>query len=159
MSKKPGFLTLMLALAMVVGCTSVAQRASTYMRTATTIIEVNSNAPSEVWVSDQKMGTTPLSFPFSYEEEVERQVKTATYWETNPGIAAAVTVLSLGFYLPFSAIPVEAQSEFRPTGTYAKNKLVLRLTSESYESLGHTVDLNGEPRVEVNLTLKRREAQ
>jgi hypothetical protein len=159
MSKKPGFLTLMLALAMVVGCTSVAQRASTYMRTATTIIEVNSNVPSEVWVSDQKMGTTPLSFPFSYEEEVERQVKTATYWETNPGIAAAVTVLSLGFYLPFSAIPVEVQSEFRPTGTYAKNKLVLRLTSESYESLGHSVDLNGEPRVEVNLTLKRREAQ
>jgi hypothetical protein len=159
MSKKPGFLTLMLALTVVVGCASVAQRASTYMRTATTIIEVNSNVPSEVWVSDQKMGTTPLTFPFSYEEEVERQVKMATYWETNPGIAAAVTVLSLGFYLPFSAIPVEAQSGFRPTGTYAKNKLVLRLTSESCESLGHSVDLNGEPRVEVNLTLKRREAQ
>jgi hypothetical protein len=159
MSKRPGFLTLLLALAMVAGCASVEHRASTYMRTATTIVDVNSNVPSEVWVSDQKMGTTPLSFPFSYEEEVERQVKTATYWETNPGIAAAVTVLSLGFYLPFSAIPVEAQSEFRPTGTYAKNRLVLRLTSESYESLGHSVDLNGEPRVEVNLTLKRREAQ
>jgi hypothetical protein len=159
MSTRPGFLTLVLALAMAAGCASVAHKASTYTRTATTIVEVTSNVPSDVWMANQKIGTTPVSFAFSYEEEVERQVKTATYWETNPGIAAAVTVLSLGVYLPFSAIPVEAQSEFRPTGTYVKNKLFLRLTSESYESLDHSVDLKGEPRVEVNLTLKKAGAQ
>lgn len=159
MAEKFALLTLVLSLILGAGCAPVAYKASAYLRTATTIVEVNSNVPSEVWVSGQKTGTTPLSFPFSYEEEVDRHVRTATYWETNPGIAAAVTVLSLGVYLPFSAIPAEATSEFRPTGTYAKNKLALRLIAEGYEPLDHFVEVKGEPKIELNLILKKKEVR
>ena len=159
MAKKFPLLTFVLSLTLGAGCAPVAYKASAYMRTATTIVEVNSNVPSEVWVSGQKMGTTPLTFPFSYEEEVERNVRTATYWETNPGIAAAVTVLSFGVYLPFSAIPAEATSEFRPTGAYAKNKLALKLIAEGYEPLDHFVEVKGEPKIELNLMLKKKEVR
>ncbi len=159
MAKKSPLLTVVLSLTLGAGCASVSHKASTYMRTATTIVEVNSNVPSEVWVAGQEMGITPLSFPFSYEEEVGRNVRTATYWETNPGIAAGVTVLSLGVYLPFSAIPVEATSAFQPTGTYAKNTLAIRLIAEGHEPLDHLVEVRGEPKIELNLILEKKEGR
>ena len=53
--------------------------ASTYRQTVITRIEVNTNTPAKVWVSDRSIGTTPITSPFNYEEEVDRQVKNANY--------------------------------------------------------------------------------
>lgn len=136
------------------GCSQTTYKASTYRRTVTTYIEIVTDVPSEVWVSNQSMGNTPLTFPFSYEEEVDRQVGTANYWETNPGTAGALTVLSFGFYLPFSFIPAEPTLESRPAGKYIDNKVTLRLVAEGYDPLDHTIECKGEEKMYLNLSLK-----
>jgi hypothetical protein len=120
----------------------------------TTYLEITTNIPAEVRVADRVVGTTPISFPVNYEQEVDRQVTTANYWETNPGAAAALTVLSLGTYLPFSFIPAEPTSQAQPAGKFFNNGITLRLSADGHESLEHSIELKGEPKVIVNLSLK-----
>ena len=145
---------LFIILLTTVGCSQVTHKASSYTRTVTTELAISSNVPAEVWISDQKVGVTPISYPYSYEEEVDRQVRTANYWETNPGSAAALTVASFGFYLPFSFIPAEPTSETQPSGKYLNNKVTLRLIADGYEPIEQTLELKGEPSVEAKLDLK-----
>jgi hypothetical protein len=139
------------------GCSQTTYKASTYRQTVTTRIEITTNVPAEVRLPDRVVGTTPLSFPFNYEEEVDRQVKTANYWETNPGGAAALTVLSFGFYLPFSFIPAEPTSEARPAGRFVNNSIMLRLSADGYEPVEHTIEGKGEPKIVLNFSLKPKE--
>lgn len=135
-------------------CAQTAYKAASYKRTVTTYVEINSNVPSEVSVAGKVIGTTPLSFPFNYEEEVDRHVKTANYWETNPGAAAALTVLSFGTYLPFSFIPAEPTSETTVAGKFFGNAIVIRLTAEGYEPAEHRVEANGESKIVFNASLE-----
>jgi hypothetical protein len=135
-------------------CSSTTYKVSTYRQSVTTYLEITTNVPSEMSVSDRVVGITPVSFPFNYEEEVDRQVTTANYWETNPGTAAALTVLSFGTYLPFSFIPAEPTSEARPAGKFVNNKVTLRLSADGYEPLEHSMELKGEDKVALNLFLK-----
>jgi hypothetical protein len=144
---------LALFLLIVSGCSTTTYKAVTYRRTVTTYLEVTSNVPAEVWVSDRHLGTTPLSFPFNYEEEVDRNVKTANYWETNPGTAAALSVLSFGTYIPFSFIRAEPTSESHPSGAFVNNKTNLRLTADGYEPLIQELELTGEAKRQFTFTL------
>ncbi len=143
---------LVLLIMIVSGCSTTTYKATTYRRTVTTYLEVTSNVPAEVWISDRQVGTTPLSFPFNYEEEVDRNVKTANYWETNPGTAAAVSILSFGTYIPFSFIPAEPTSESRPSGAFVNNKTILRLVADGYEPLIQELELSGEAKRQLTFT-------
>jgi hypothetical protein len=135
-------------------CAQTTYKAATYRQTVTTYLELTTNIPAEVRVSDRVIGTTPVSFPFNYEEEVDRQVTTANYWETNPGTAAALTVLSFGTYLPFSFIPAEPTSEAKPAGKFVNNQITLRLSADGYEPLEQTVEVKGEGKLVLNFALK-----
>ncbi len=143
----------LLVVCFAAGCSQTTYKAATFRQTVTTNVEITSNVPAQVWISDRNVGTTPLSFPFSYEEEVDRNVKTSNYWETNPGAAAALSVLSFGTYIPFSFIPVEPESKTRPAGKYFNNKLSLRLVAEGYEPLDHVVECKGDREIKVTLNL------
>lgn len=138
-------------------CAQGTFKASSFRRTVTTYIEVTANVPSEAMVGDKVIGITPVSVPFNYEEEVDRQVKNANYWETNPGTAAALTILSFGFYLPFSFIPAEPSSDAHPTGRFVNNRITLRLTAQGFEPLEHTVEAHGESKIVLSLLLKPKE--
>jgi hypothetical protein len=144
-----GFIGLLCA-----SCASTTYTGAAYRQTVTTYLEVTSNVPSEVRVGDRVIGITPVLFPYNYEEEVDRQVTRANYWETNPGTAAALTVMSFGTYLPFSFIPAEPTSEARPAGKFINNEVTLRLSAEGYEPLEHYVELKGEAKKALNLFLK-----
>ena len=146
-------LTNLLVVCFAAGCSQTTYKAAIFRQTVTTNVEIMSNIPAQVWISDRNVGTTPLSFPFSYEEEVDRNVKTSNYWETNPGAAAALSVLSFGTYIPFSFIPVEQESKTRPAGKYFDNKLSLRVVAEGYEPLDYVVECNGDREKKVALTL------
>jgi hypothetical protein len=139
-----------------VSCSQTTYNASTYRQTVTTRIEVNTNTPAEVWVSDRAIGTTPITFPFNYEEEVERQVKNANanYWQTNPGWAAAVTVLSFGKYLPFTFIPTEPTSQTQSSGKFVNNKFTLRVTAENFDTFEQTIECKGEEKLVLNIGLQ-----
>lgn len=140
----------------VYGCAATTYKGNSFRQTVTTYLEITSNVPAQVWVSGQQAGTTPISIPFNYEEEVDRNVRTATYWETNPGTAAALSVLSFGAYIPFSFIPAEPTSESRPTRIFVNNKASLRLVAEGYEPLDQVVELKGEPKKELAFTLTQK---
>jgi hypothetical protein len=135
-------------------CSQTTYNASPYRQTVTTRIEVNTNIPSEVWVSGRAIGITPITFPFNYEEEVDRQVKNANYWQTNPGWAAAVTVLSFGVYLPFSFIPAEPTSQTQPAGKFVNNKLTIRVNAENFDTFEQTIECKGEGKMVLNITLQ-----
>ena len=123
------------------------------------MVAVNSNVPSQVWVGDRKIGTTPVEFPFNYEEEVDMQSKRQNYWQTNPATAAAVTVLSFGAYVPFSFIAVEPTIDSQASGKYLKNQFVLRLEAEGFEPSTNSVDCNGQEKLQINVTLNELRAQ
>jgi hypothetical protein len=131
-------------------CSQTTYNASAYRQTVTTRIEVNTNIPSE----DRAIGITTITFPFNFEEEVDRQVKNANYWQTNPGWAAAVTVLSFGIYLPFSFLPAEPTSQTQPTGKFVNNKLTLRATAENFDTFEQTIECKGEERMVLNIVLQ-----
>ncbi len=150
----PLILGVLLPAILTAACSQTTYKASSYRQTVTTQIEIATNIPAEVRLPDRVVGTTPVVFPFNYEEEVDRQVKTANYWETNPGTAAALTVLSLGLYLPFSVIPAEPTSESRPAGRFVNNTLTLRLSADGFEPLEHILEGKGEGKIVLNLSLK-----
>jgi hypothetical protein len=135
-------------------CAQTTYKASTYRRTVTSHIELSTNVPAYVQLGDRTIGTTPVSFPFNYEEEVDRQVTTANYWETNPGTAAALSVLSFGFYVPFSFIPAEPTSEARPAGRFVNNSVTFQLSADGYEPLEYIMEAKGEEKIVLNLSLK-----
>jgi len=139
------------------GCAPTTYKASTYRRTVTSYIEVSTNVPASVRLGDRTIGTTPVSFPFNYEEEVDRQVTTANYWETNPGTAAALSVLSFGVYVPFSLIPAEPTSQARPAGRFVNNSVTIQLSTDGHEPLEHTVEAKGEEKIVLNLSLQPKE--
>jgi hypothetical protein len=147
-----GFLALLCG-----SCAATTYKGAAYRQTVTTYLEVTSNVPAEVRVGDRVIGITPVSFPYNYEEEVDRQASMANYWQTNPGTAAALTVLSFGTYLPFSFIPAEPTSEARSAGKFLNNKVTLRLSADGYEPLEHFVELQGEAKKALNLVLERAE--
>ena len=137
-----------------VSCSQTTYSASTYRQTVTTQIEVNTNTPAKLWVSDRSIGTTPITFPFNYEQEVDRQVKNANYWQTNPGLAAAVTVVSFGAYLPFSFIPAEPTSQTQSSGKFVNNKFTLRVTAENFDTFEQTIECKGEEKLVLNIGLQ-----
>ena len=137
-----------------VSCSQSSYSASSYRQTVTTRIEVNTNIPAKVWISDRVIGTTPVTVPFNYEEEVDRQVKSANYWETNPGLAAAVTVLSFGAYLPFSFILAEPTSQTKSTGKFVNNQFTLRVTAENFETFEQRIECKGEGKMVLNIGLQ-----
>jgi hypothetical protein len=156
LTQKLEILTLAVFACMATNCSQTTYNASTYRQTVTTRIEINTNIPSEVWVGDRPVGKTPITFPFNYEEEVDRQVRNANYWETNPGWAAAVTVLSFGTYLPFSFIPAEPTSQTRPAGKFVNNKVALRVMAENFEPFEQTIECKGESKIVLNIGLQQR---
>lgn len=85
---------------------------------------------------------------------MNRQVRNANYWETNPGWAAAVTVLSFGFYLPLSLIPAEPTSQLRPAGKFVNNKVTLRITAQNFQPFEQTIECNGEGKIIMNVGLQ-----
>jgi len=85
---------------------------------------------------------------------VDQRITNANYWETNPGWAAAVTVLSFGFYLPLSFIPAEPTAQVQPSGTFVNNKLVLRITAENHQPFEQTIEAKGEGKIVLNVGLQ-----
>jgi len=121
------------------------------------MIAVNSNVPARVWFSDRFVGTTPGSWPYTYEEQVDLVAGTANYWETNPEKAAALSVLSMGVYVPFSGIAAEQTGESHPTGRYLHNELTVKLEQDGYATVERVIACKGEPQVDVVLSLQRAE--
>ena len=120
------------------------QPPTSYYRTAQTELKVDSTAPAKVNVDNRYVGDTPVTYPLSYDQEVERNTRNVTYWQTQPALAVLLTILSLGLYLPLSLIPSDTESSQTPLENYRNNHYVITVDAPGYAQWKQEVDAKGE---------------
>jgi len=131
-------------------CATEWRNAGGFFQTTETELVVESTPIGEVFINNQQVGVSPLTTSLEFEQEIKKKKRKVSYWRTQPGSALAFTVLSLGLYLPFSAIPVDIESTQEPTDSFRGNEFVVRIESTGYKDWQKTIQCSGEPRLELN---------
>ncbi|MCW5785777.1 MAG: hypothetical protein KIT39_20905, partial [Nitrospirales bacterium] len=131
------------------GCVTDWRDAGGFFQTIETELVVESTPEGEVFINNQHVGVSPLRTSLEYQQEIKKKKRKVSYWRTQPGSALAFTVLSLGLYLPFSAIPVDIESTQEPTDSFRGNEFVVRIESTGYRDWKKTIRCRGEPQLEL----------
>lgn len=126
------------------GCTTAWRDSPPFYRTTQTGLAVESIPSGKVYLNDQYIGFAPVMTSLDYKQEVKKKTRKVSYWITQPGLAFAITVLSLGLYLPFSAIPVDIETIQEPTSTFRDNEFIVRVEAPGYKGWQETVKCLGE---------------
>jgi hypothetical protein len=108
---------------------------------------IESVPSGKVFVNDKYVGAAPVTTSLQYGQEVKKKTRKVSYWTTQPGLAFAITLLSLGLYLPFSAIPVDIETIQEPTETFRGNHFVVRVEAPGYKAWQETVQCLGQNQV------------
>ena len=112
------------------------------------------SAPSgKVFVNDQYIGLAPVTTSLDYKQEVKKKTRKVSYWVTQPGLAFAITLLSLGLYLPFSAIPVDIETIQEPTSIFRDNEFNVRVEALGYKGWQERVKCLGENQMGIRPVL------
>jgi len=150
---------LFVAILLVGGCATDWQKDRSHFKTVQTELRVESQTEGKVFVDNRYVGTTPLKVPLEYQQQVDKKVRNVSYWETNPGTALLLTVGSLGLYLPFSAIPVETQSEYSAQDVFKNNVFSVKVEAEGCEQWQESVTCQGENTIVLKPVLQRATGQ
>jgi hypothetical protein len=108
-------------------------------------------------INGSHKGESPLSIPLEYEREVHRKTRKVSYWISQPGLALGITLLSLGLYLPFSAIPVDLELRQEPQSNFRSNQFVVQVQMDGHRPWEGTVVCTGQDRLVLNPALIRGE--
>ena len=146
--------TLLLSLC---GCTTEWAVEGSYYRTTQTLLAVESIPPGKILINGSHKGESPFSMSLEYEREVQRKTRKVSYWISQPGLALGITLLSLGLYLPFSAIPVDVELMQEPQATFRSNQFVVQVQADGHQPWENTVVCTGQDRLVLNPILVRRE--
>jgi hypothetical protein len=117
------------------------------------MLTVESTPSGATNVNNKYVGVTPMSYPLVYDQEVEQDKTNVTYWETEPGMALFVSIVSLGLYLPFSMIPVDTKTAQVPLDNYRNNSFVVTVDSAGYEQWKEVVVAKGEKTLHLQAQL------
>jgi hypothetical protein len=118
---------------------------------------VESVPPGKILIDGSEKGQTPFTVPLEYEREVQRKSRKVSYWISQPELAFGLTLLSLGLYLPFSAIPVDVESTQEPGPNFRSNRFVVKIESGRHIPWEGTVVCTGQNRMVLNPVLSPRE--
>lgn len=151
--------------ALAIGCILSAGACSTqpaeprsYFRTAETQMFVEGTPSGTVSVDNKFVGNTPVNFPLQHEQEVRQDTKSANYWQTQPGLAVFLTVLSLGLYIPFSFIPSDTETTQVPLENYRSNHFTVTVDSPGYDQWKNEVIAKGEKSLHLQADLTKHAA-
>jgi len=139
------------------GCTTEWATEGSYYRTTQLLLEVQSTPAGNILINGSHKGESPLSIPLEYEREVQRKTRKVSYWISQPGLALGITLLSLGLYLPFSAIPVDVELMQEPQSNFRSNQFVVQVQADGHQPWEDTVVCTGQDRLALNPVLVRRE--
>lgn len=139
------------------GCTTEWAVEGSYYRTTQTLLAVESTPPGKILINGSHKGESPLSIPLEYEREVQRKTRKVSYWISQPGLALGITLLSLGIYLPFSAIPVDVELLQEPQSNFRSNQFVVHVQANGHHPWEDTVVCTGQNQLVLNPVLERRE--
>ena len=139
------------------GCTTEWAAEGSYYRTTQTLLDVQSTPPGKISINGSRKGESSISIPLEYEREVQRKTRKVSYWISQPGLAMGITLLSLGIYLPFSAIPVDVELRQEPQSNFRSNQFVVQVQADGHHPWEYTVVCTGQDRLVLNPVLVRRE--
>ena len=139
------------------GCTTEWASDGSYYRTTQTLLDVQSTPPGKISINGSHKGEGSSFIPLEYEREVQRKTRKVSYWISQPGLALGITLLSLGLYLPFSAIPVDVELRQEPQSNFRSNQFVVQVQADGHHPWEETVVCTGQDRLVLNPVLVRRE--
>ncbi|MGA7870935.1 MAG: hypothetical protein WCA22_08550 [Candidatus Binatus sp.] len=137
-------------------CSTQPPEQGSYFRTEQTQLSLQSTPSGSVNVDNRYVGVTSVSFPLEYEQQVARDTKNVTLWETQPGLSVFLTIISLGVYLPFSAIPVASETTLAPQEGYRHNHFQVTVDAPGYEQWKQELDPKGEKTMELQAQLVKK---
>ena len=138
------------------GCSTAWQTEGSYYKTVQTQLILESAPRGKVSVNNRYVGETPVKTLVEYGQEVQRKTRKVSYWETQPGLSLFLTLVSLGLYLPFSAIPVDGETSLEPFDSFRNNVFDVQIEAEGYEKWQQQLLLKGEKITALQPTLQRR---
>lgn len=122
-----------------------------YYRTVQTELIVESDLSAKVFINGNYFGITPLKTYLDYGQRYNKESKPVNYWKTNPEKAILATILSLGVYLPFSAIQVEDEVNFKPSDIFKDNKFIIEVIADGYEKYTNQLECKGEKNIHLKI--------
>jgi len=126
------------------GCATDWQRQSSYFKTIQTELILESQPSGKVYINNNYVGLTNLKVPLEYGQEVQIKTRKVSYWETEPGWSLFISILSLGLYLPFSFIPVDADTSIELLQSYKDNTFKVEIHVENYPKWTQEVVVKGQ---------------
>ena len=138
------------------GCATAWKPSGSYYRTATTKVAVESVPHGKVYINNNYVGDTPIVHPVQYEEQIQKKSRKVSYWITQPGWSALISICSLGIYIPFSLIPVDVETSLQPTDSFRNNEFNLHIVSEGYRTWQKNIFCSGDDKLSIDTTLERK---
>lgn len=136
------------------GCATTWKETGSFLRVVQTTVQVDSKPSGNVKIDNRYVGDTPVAVPLQYKQKVMKSSRKVNYWITQPGFATFLTIVSLGFYLPFSLLPVDQQSKLDPLENFEGNDFELKISASGYREWSELISLHGEPQKHVQVQLQ-----
>lgn len=111
-------------------CTTDWKNEGIYFQTTQTQLAVETKPVGKFYLNSNYVGDPPLNTTLEYGREILRKTRKVSYWRTQPGLTLLISLVSLGVYLPFSAIPVDIETSLEPTGNFKGNRFQIKLELE-----------------------------
>lgn len=132
------------------GCASEWKNGGTFCKTVQTKLVVASSPSGRAFVNGGFIGNTPTTKPVEYCAEIKKETRSVSYWNTQPGASALLSIASLGIYVPFSLIPADTDTHLAPTGNYLNNHCIIKVERDGFPDWEHEFIGRGEDEVILN---------
>lgn len=129
------------------GCATSWQNRGTFFQTTQTQLIVETEPSGKIYVNNKLIGISPLATAVEYGREILRKTHSVSYWRTQPGLALFVSLISLGIYLPFSAIPVDTETSLEPTGNFNGNQFNIRIEADGFKTFEDKIMCTGQDKL------------
>jgi hypothetical protein len=136
------------------GCATHWVYTSSFYRGRQTKLVIESVPAGEVFVNAKYMGDAPVTTSIDYGQEVKVKTRKVSYWHAQPGFAIALSILSLGIYVPFSFIPVDIETVYEPSTVFQNNTIAITVTHTGYENWQSAIVCIGEETFLLRANLK-----
>lgn len=137
-------------------CATTWQETGSFYRNAQTTLAADSTPPgARIFLGNRYLGDTPLSTTLECDQEIRRRTRKVSYWDTQPGLALFLSLISLGLYVPFSLIPVDVETSQEPSGAFKNSEFTLRIEADGYKSWSTTVMCGPQPAVNLRAVLEK----
>jgi len=139
----------------LVGCATPWEKQGSFYRNTQTQLHIESNPNGKFYVNNKYIGNTPLTIPLEYQQEVQKNTRKVSYWETQPGLSLLITIASLGVYLPFSLIPVDIETSLETINSFKGNEFDVMVTTDGYKGWQDKVHFSGEEKFSLRPVLEK----